>query len=540
MKRPGILMLMALGTILFFLSSAPAQALERLGLDKPFYEPGEFMEITCYGISEAEAEARCWAAVAKADAPADSYLNWNYVTPGNNTIILEAPGTLGGPYEVRFFQGSDASEENLMRDKSLSFTVSYGKTVDSVSSDRADYQPGQYLAVTCRGVTAKAVEHKAWVTVARQGDPASAYGDWKYVTEGDCALWLEGPDEAGDYEIRYYQASTASDENLADGLRVPFTVSGELPGNDTPFYPGRNDFDWDLLDFVPGSRFWTGTYETNYRTLYVVQNRNTITGKYPDWDNGRLDGTVVDGVLYGYWYESPSYAPPHDAGQLIFALYPDGNGFQGWWRYGNSGSWGVWSAGTLNRQTASAWAEAEVYAADGRRLIPDCLRDADLTQPITAAEFSALAVRLFEEIWQTQELREETPYDNIDGHPLQSEIEKAWGLGFLEPIKSDTFDPDAGFSRELLARMFCNLIKSCELDGVNPETVDNFFLPYTVTGRFSDDAEISEASRDSVYYLTSNGLMDGASESRFDPAGPATREQAIVVAERIYLMENER
>ena len=181
----------------------------------------------------------------------------------------------------------------------------------------------------------------------------------------------------------------------------------------------------------------------------------------------------------------------------------------------------------------------EVRQAKEHGLIPDCLQDADLTQPITAAEFSALAVRLFEEIWQTQEIPEKTPFTNIAGHPLKSEIEKAWGLGFLNPIKADSFNPDAGFSRALLARMYCNVIRACEYDGFTRENIDRYSLPYTATGRFADEAEISEAARDSVYYLASNGLMDGAAENRFDPAGAATREQAIIVAERIFAMETE-
>ena len=67
MKRPGILLWMALWTIWISLLAAPAWGLEKMSLDKPFYEPGEPMKITCYGVSEAEAEARCWAAVAKPD-----------------------------------------------------------------------------------------------------------------------------------------------------------------------------------------------------------------------------------------------------------------------------------------------------------------------------------------------------------------------------------------------------------------------------------------------------------------------------------------
>ena len=143
---------------------------------------------------------------------------------------------------------------------------------------------------------------------------AGSYKDWKYVQAGDGVLWLDVPEEAGSYEIRYYTASRASEENLAGGLRVPFLAVGEKPGDDQAVYPARNDFDWDLLTFAPGLDDWTGAYETNFGTMYLRQSGGDLTGEYPSWDDGRVDGTVRDGIFYGYWYESPSYAPPGDAG----------------------------------------------------------------------------------------------------------------------------------------------------------------------------------------------------------------------------------
>ena len=534
-KRMTVLFLVAVAFV--FLTAVPSVcALDMISIDKSAYTPNEAIDIVYNGITGTEENDRCWIALARKDSAADAYMSWQYASAGDGVITLNAPAELG-EYEVRFYRGYAASEENLARERILPLTVSYGKTVDSVTTDRADYLPGQYMAVTCRGVTADAAARGAWVAVARKDGAAGEYMDWKYVPQGDSTLWLDVPNEAGSYEIRYYQARTASEENLADGLRAPFTVSGERPGDSKPVYPVKNDFDWDLLEYAPGTQSWTGTYETNYRTLYLRQSGDSVTGEYPEWDNGRLDGVTEGGVLYGYWYESPSYSPSTDAGQLVFVLYPDGQGFRGWWRYGNNGGWADWSAGTLNRRQASAWAEEEIYAADSRRLIPDCLRDADLTQPITAAEFSALAVRLFEEIWQTQEIPEKTPYTNIEGHILQLEIEKAWGLGFLNPISVETFNPDAGFSREMMAEMYCNLIKACKYDDFTRENIDAYFLPYTVTGHFADEAEIAERARDSVIYLTSNALMDLYPDGRFVPADKATREQAIVTALRIYEAE---
>jgi hypothetical protein len=89
---------------------------------------------------------------------------------------------------------------------------------------------------------------------------------------------------------------------------------------------------------------WTGKWESKeWGTMELTQTGGSVTGTYT-WDEGRIDGTVNGNVLRGIWSESPSYAPPDDAGDFEFILSPDGNSFTGKWRYGSSGDWeGDWS-----------------------------------------------------------------------------------------------------------------------------------------------------------------------------------------------------
>jgi hypothetical protein len=66
---------------------------------------------------------------------------------------------------------------------------------------------------------------------------------------------------------------------------------------------------------------------------------------------------------------------------------------------------------TLNEKVdliSSDWATAELEKADELGLIPDSLKNADLTKPITRAEFAAVSVKVYENIsfvkclpWQT-------------------------------------------------------------------------------------------------------------------------------------------
>ena len=96
---------------------------------------------------------------------------------------------------------------------------------------------------------------------------------------------------------------------------------------------------------------WTGVWESSqWGTMELLQNGNTVTGTY-SWDEGKIEGTVSGTTLRGTWSESPSYAPPDDAGDFEFTLSADGNSFSGQWRYGSDGEWdGDWTGQKTNEK----------------------------------------------------------------------------------------------------------------------------------------------------------------------------------------------
>ncbi len=93
----------------------------------------------------------------------------------------------------------------------------------------------------------------------------------------------------------------------------------------------------------------SGSWKTSSGTMTLHQSGNQVTGEYSH-DNGRIEGVLEGRILKGRWSESPSYAPPKDAGALEFEFSEDGNSFKGGWRYGfERGRWnGGWS-GTRSR-----------------------------------------------------------------------------------------------------------------------------------------------------------------------------------------------
>jgi PGF-CTERM protein len=93
---------------------------------------------------------------------------------------------------------------------------------------------------------------------------------------------------------------------------------------------------------------WTGTWDTNWDEMELVQIGNQVTGTYV-YDNGKIVGVVSGYTLTGTWSEAPSYNPPNDAGDIELTISPDCNSFTGNWRYGSTGDWsGDWTGTRVN------------------------------------------------------------------------------------------------------------------------------------------------------------------------------------------------
>ena len=178
---------------------------------------------------------------------------------------------------------------------------------------------------------------------------------------------------------------------------------------------------------------------------------------------------------------------------------------------------------------------AEIILALENGIIPDSMIGDDLTHGLTHAELAALAVRLFEAFYQTQEQACPTPFGDITGHKLQTEIEKACGLGLMPEIEGDRFLPDTLVSRQYTALVLCRVLKAWLYEDWTSDTDREIFLEYSPDFVFHDDGDISGNALDSVYFLASNGLMNGMNSALFCPEEIVSRASAIIAAGRIYL-----
>jgi len=198
------------------------------------------------------------------------------------------------------------------------------------------------------------------------------------------------------------------------------------------------------------------------------------------------------------------------------------------------------SASSADGQTyvwsnASAWAVDELQKASGMGLIPDSLKNTDLTQSVTRAEFAAVAVKLYESLSNTKAdpAGADTFADTQD-----AEVLKAYNAGITDGVTPagvtpKKFEPDTLLNREQAATMLTRVLKRAYIPGWLLGNDDWYTLNFRHPKPFSDDSKISDWAKPSVYFMAANSIIAGVGDNSFAAGDSATREQAIVIAVRI-------
>ncbi len=193
----------------------------------------------------------------------------------------------------------------------------------------------------------------------------------------------------------------------------------------------------------------------------------------------------------------------------------------------------------------SAWARESMTEANIAGLIPDTLKDADMTRPITRAEFTAVAVKLYESLTGAPAPSASAPFTDIAANPNKGDIEKAFSLNIAVGLSATEFAPDDAINREQLATMLCRVVKKYRFADWNLASDSQYVLDTSDVALFADDADISAFAKPSVYYMAKMGIIQGVTDVLFAPKNitseqeaqgyaTATREQAIILSLRIY------
>jgi len=193
----------------------------------------------------------------------------------------------------------------------------------------------------------------------------------------------------------------------------------------------------------------------------------------------------------------------------------------------------VVSLNTPSWSKASTWATTELQNAFDLGLVPDILKGADMTKPVTREEFCELAVLLYEKTkGETAEAKSPNPFTDTKN----VQILKAAELGITTGTSTTTFSPKVLITREQCAAMLFRAIKAIAPDA-----------DYSIAGikDFPDQKYISSWAVEATKYMSKLGIIKGDASGNFMPKatttaqtaagyGMATREAAIAMTVRTY------
>lgn len=170
---------------------------------------------------------------------------------------------------------------------------------------------------------------------------------------------------------------------------------------------------------------------------------------------------------------------------------------------------------------ASDWAKDGLDKALEYGLITEKIRD-NMSGSITREEFAEVAVKLYE--LYTGKQAEPAPVSTFTD-TTNPEILKAYNLGIVNGIGNNKFAPQVLINREQMAAMLYRAVVAIKPDA-----------DMTIEGApsFSDEKEIASYFVENVKFMAKNNFINGVGNNKFAPKATSTREQAVIVAVRVY------
>ena len=163
---------------------------------------------------------------------------------------------------------------------------------------------------------------------------------------------------------------------------------------------------------------------------------------------------------------------------------------------------------------SSEWAKPELKKADELGLIPEALKTADLTKPITREEFCELSLLLYEKsTGKAAQPVSPNPFTDTQN----PQILKAFALGITSGTSATAFSPKNTITREQCAAMLFRAIKAI-VPGGNFSTAG---VP-----DFPDQKDISAYAVEAAKFMSNLGIIMGDEQGRFMPKAATTAEQA--------------
>jgi len=171
--------------------------------------------------------------------------------------------------------------------------------------------------------------------------------------------------------------------------------------------------------------------------------------------------------------------------------------------------------------TPSSWAQAGIDKAIKAELVTDKLLG-EYRSNITREEFSEIAVNLYEALTGKETVLEgENPFTDTQN----VKVTIANDLGIVKGVGDGEFAPDDAITRQEISVMLYRTLKVAK-PKYNYSNVEEHI--------FEDCNTISSWAREAVNYLYGIEVINGVGDNEFDPKGNTSREQAIVLANRMH------
>lgn len=174
----------------------------------------------------------------------------------------------------------------------------------------------------------------------------------------------------------------------------------------------------------------------------------------------------------------------------------------------------------------SAWAQEGVAAAEQAGLAPTSLEDHSARGAITRAEFCGVAVNTYKAVSGKAVFASgKRPFRDCD----DPDVVAAHELGLVNGRGDGIFDPDADIQRQDLCVILCNILQAAAIEA-DPIAGDACLEDYSDVSSISGYA--LDAMTTMVDHTVINGIVSPETGARLSPKGTATREQALIMADR--------
>lgn len=173
-------------------------------------------------------------------------------------------------------------------------------------------------------------------------------------------------------------------------------------------------------------------------------------------------------------------------------------------------------------ENSSNWFQEELKKANQNGFITPAIQ-ADMKADISREEFTEVAVRVYERAKGVHMLAGKSTYKDTDNPSVQI----ATDLGLVQGVGYGHFLPEDPITREELAVIVSRLVDKLEIESDSNHNE-----------LFSDHDQISEWALDRVYKVQNYGVIQGDDKKNFNPKANTSREEAVVIGQRVYDMED--